>query len=241
MDCRCHLVSQTPPGPTVVGCGLFSGEPDYLYALCRHPCAISGSVWGNASPKPECQKRDRFLTSAVHSLIKNTFQTPPCHGPWPSCIAPRSRFSPAVSGALPRPGAAVRHGTRHPVHDIATTLLASKVAYATTFLRVLNGTLAGFRGRVAPGSAVVCRHCRGDTRGHAGLFAPFTRAHATIAERSLAALGGSRAGADRQNVHAGRGVFRAGIQRCARTLAPVARTRGFCGCTARVVDLYRRV
>ncbi len=28
------------------------------------------------------------------------------------------------------------------VHDIATTLLAAKIAYATTFLRVLNGTLA---------------------------------------------------------------------------------------------------
>ncbi len=42
------------------------------------------------------------------------------------------------------PDLALRLGTELVtlVHDIATTLLASKVAYATTFLRVLNGTLA---------------------------------------------------------------------------------------------------
>jgi len=42
------------------------------------------------------------------------------------------------------PDLALRLGTELMtlVHDIATTLLASKVAHATTFLRVLNGTLA---------------------------------------------------------------------------------------------------
>lgn len=42
------------------------------------------------------------------------------------------------------PDLALRLGTELVtlVHDIAITLLASKVAYATTFLRVLNGTLA---------------------------------------------------------------------------------------------------
>jgi hypothetical protein len=42
------------------------------------------------------------------------------------------------------PDLALRLGTELVtlVHDITTTLLASKVAYATTFLRVLNGTLA---------------------------------------------------------------------------------------------------